>query len=555
MVFLGTVGTSVRSVQAATSDICKVTVVDSNGDAVKTVLKGDHVLALIRIQDDDDVPGALGVDIDADSGNADIVSEVMDTGGTDSTGADILNDVSQPATNTILNVQSFDVDDIGTGAGSLNINPVLDDYDISSIADDDADVCGTSTDDGFAAVDITCTKVGSFAVTAFSTSNPLNSLSSATINCFDLAATGTIKAVPTKVEIVPAAGSVDVSLITLTLKDSSGNDAFTDADQGFGDDVTWTTDNCQIQDVTIDENGDVSGDYEDLNDDFAAYANYPNPSTAAVVEGDVAGLDTMLMTTIDTLSSKQTLSNSSSSTDTISAVVLDCSNPTAAKPGPANVTAVFEGIDSSGNSSLQVVKVAVTVVGPPASVVATSDVTSVTCGDRATITVTVKDAIGQAVSDHTLVEAASNFGSVLAGTGAIAGQFGPVVPVASTGAETFNGVATFFLLTSNTQTGLYDVTVATGGGGAVADQLLGGVFSTPVVTAHVQVSCTQPAVAAAAPTVTAPRTGTGGVISPPNTGDAGLAATSTGSSWTLFVIAGAVAFALAGFAGLKFARR
>jgi hypothetical protein len=59
-------------------------------------------------------------------------------------------------------------------------------------------------------------------------------------------------------------------------------------------------------------------------------------------------------------------------------------------------------------------------------------------------------------------------------------------------------------------------------------------------------------VAPVAPTVTAPRTGQG--IVPPNTGDAGLAAAS-GNGLSLFVIAGIVAFALAGVATLRFARR
>jgi hypothetical protein len=62
------------------------------------------------------------------------------------------------------------------------------------------------------------------------------------------------------------------------------------------------------------------------------------------------------------------------------------------------------------------------------------------------------------------------------------------------------------------------------------------------------------AVAPAAPTVNPPSTGTGtGNITPPNTGDAGLAAGSS-SSASLFVIAGAVAFVLAGLASVRFAR-
>ena len=55
-----------------------------------------------------------------------------------------------------------------------------------------------------------------------------------------------------------------------------------------------------------------------------------------------------------------------------------------------------------------------------------------------------------------------------------------------------------------------------------------------------------------APAVNPPVTGTGtGSITPPNTGDAGLAATNSGTS-SLFVIAGAMALMLAGLATFKF---
>jgi len=60
----------------------------------------------------------------------------------------------------------------------------------------------------------------------------------------------------------------------------------------------------------------------------------------------------------------------------------------------------------------------------------------------------------------------------------------------------------------------------------------------------VTVECTV-AVAAAAPAATAPRTGQG--ITPPSTGDAGLAS-SNSSSMTLIAIAGAVALIATGFA-------
>jgi hypothetical protein len=155
--------------------------------------------------------------------------------------------------------------------------------------------------------------------------------------------------------------------------------------------------------------------------------------------------------------------------------------------------------------------------------------------------VTVTDAINQKVSDHTLVELITNYGGVIGGTGSSL-FFQNVNPLSSSTAETFGGVATAYLLTSTAHVGAYEVVAASGG------TLLGGVFSTPVVTSQVTVTCST-----AAPAVTAPSTGTGS-ISPPNTGDAGLAAGSS-SSATLYVIAGAIAFALAGLASFRYARR
>jgi hypothetical protein len=179
---------------------------------------------------------------------------------------------------------------------------------------------------------------------------------------------------------------------------------------------------------------------------------------------------------------------------------------------------------------------------------------TVRCGEKATIQVSVKDAIGQNVSDHTRLEAVTNAGGVLGGTGAVQGLAGPVVPISSTVAETFDGQSTFYLLTSEQHSGPYEVVVTTGGAGSVTTGL-GGVFSTRPVVIQTTVTCTLPVAAPAAPsappTVTAPRTGQG--ITPPNTGEAGLADTSAG--WTLFAVVGMAAFAVAGLATLKFARR
>ena len=89
-------------------------------------------------------------------------------------------------------------------------------------------------------------------------------------------------------------------------------------------------------------------------------------------------------------------------------------------------------IATGGSVNDIVLTVKVTVVGPPASIVVAASPTSVRCGEKSTITATVKDAIGQNVSEHTRVEAVTNSGGTLAGTGAVANQAGLVSPISST---------------------------------------------------------------------------------------------------------------------------
>jgi hypothetical protein len=87
------------------------------------------------------------------------------------------------------------------------------------------------------------------------------------------------------------------------------------------------------------------------------------------------------------------------------------------------------------------------------------------CGESKVISATIRDAHGNPVSDHTRVEFTTNYGGVLAGTGAILDPLAPgyVAPVSSTIAETYNGVATVILLTSTEHLGPYEVVIATGG--------------------------------------------------------------------------------------------
>jgi hypothetical protein len=214
-----------------------------------------------------------------------------------------------------------------------------------------------------------------------------------------------------------------------------------------------------------------------------------------------------------------------------------------ATPGPATVTIL---IDIPTVTAL-VTSVTITVIGPPASLTITASPTSLRCGEKSTITVTVKDSIGQNVSDHTPVNLVTNFGGVLAGGSPFFGS-SFVSPLSSGAGETFAGVATAFLLTSETHSGPYEV-VATAGG-----SFTGGIFSTPGISGQVTVTCGAPPAPTAAATVRAPSTGEGASVVPPNTGDGGLAGGS-GSNPLVLALSGIATLALAGFATLKVARR
>jgi hypothetical protein len=199
------------------------------------------------------------------------------------------------------------------------------------------------------------------------------------------------------------------------------------------------------------------------------------------------------------------------------AAILGCNPADApgATPGIANVTVRIESEEDDIVLTAQVV-----VVGPPAVIEAQAAPAQVRCGEKIEIKATVGDAIRQGVSNHTLLEATTNLGGVLGGTGAVAGQAGPVVPLSSTVAETFNAVATFYLLTSELHTGPYQVAIRAGGEGAVQT----GPFVSPPVVAVLEVGCFLPQPATGQQTA-GEQSGGGAsrtTITPPNTGDGGL---------------------------------
>jgi hypothetical protein len=442
------------------------------------------------------------------------------------------------------------------------------------------------------------------------------------------ATASTLTANPPTVEIIPARSNTSHSFIWFKIKDANGNPVIP------GLDVDFITDRCAINANAFGGGGGTSG----IGPVLGTLADGPNVlSMGAAIEmtgalnaaapGTYATWEysAVAQTPISIFGAAPTgypnfgyspqatrgktidgfALNGITPEGSYAAAVLDC-NPVQAPgvtPGKANIRACVQ----SFNALDVCLTTTVTVVGPPASITVAASPTSVTCGEKSTITATVVDSIGQNVSDHTRVEFVTNLGGVIGGTGAVAGFAANVAPVSSSVADTFGGVATAFLITSDVTSGPYEVVATSGGttsgdfgsvinlnaagglsssnplglgtytynqlltpvalaGGAyagayasvpVTTTYLGGQFSTPPVSAQVTVNCALPVVAAPAipaPAITAPRTGTG--ITPPNTGDAGLlGSSSSSSSWTLVALGGVFALTFAGMAAAKAARR
>jgi hypothetical protein len=461
------------------------------------------------------------VEIDDEEGDADVTSFYDDEAGAyvEISGTDVVANIIQTTAATIdadvldsLEAEfDFTLDDAVEGCGITGVGEVA---------------------DAFVIVDVTCEDPGRFEMTGYETLNLPNSITGEFL-CVANANAATLTATPTTVESHPARGNISHSLLVLTLTDEDGEPA------APGQDVDWTTDRCRIDGLTETEyETDAPGDATIGAGALFAGFSLTNEASAEAIEDSLSGHAGLTGTSSST--SFENDANPSPTVftmRTIAAAILHCEG---AAPGTANVAAEIErpGADLRATATVQV-------IGPPAFLTVTAAPNRLVCGEKATVLVTVTDAINQRVSDHTRVELITNFGGVIGGTGgtlALPGV-GPVNPLSSGAAETFGGVATAYLLTSTQHVGAYEVVAASGG------TPLGGQFSTPVVSSQVTVTCTL----AAAPTTTAPSTGTG-TISSPSTGDAGLAAPS-GSTSTLYVILGAVAFAMAGLASFGYARR
>lgn len=335
---------------------------------------------------------------------------------------------------------------------------------------------------------IICEDLGTFDI-SFSNEGTIGDSLSTELECRGTPDSTTVTASPSQVEIIPQPGSTSVSTITVEIFDSNGSPALT------GDDVLFITDNCLLDDGI-------------------------NPQASSV---SIASLD--------------------DDGSTIAEIDLDCAN-SSSEPRPATVQIL---IDRAGHDL--VLDIAVIVIGPPVAsgLSAVASPETVICGENSEILISVQDAIGQNVSDHTPLEVVTNFGGVLGGIGAVAEGEGNVTPLSSTTVEAFDGMAQVFLITSDTHVGDYEVLISTGG--HISEGEL-EVIDGPTFSIQVTVGCTP--FGGVSPTAVAPSTGNGNSITPPSTGDAGLESGSRNAA--IMLIAGAVILALFGITSISFVR-
>jgi hypothetical protein len=339
-------------------------------------------------------------------------------------GGDTIDSVLDHLVEAILDGES-DCDDLGKAAEAGALNGDASD----DIADQFQDAIEDNCDDGdfdeffifdpsLIAVDVTCNEAGTFEITFFSSFEDDDSLTME-VTCVGEVDDMTLTADPTMVETVPVGASVEYSLIIANLVDDNDDPIVGPAI------VNFSTNRCEF----LEEDGLSE---EQFNAVAAAFDNWSinDPSTAVAVNNAVATIaadEDDVSNDVESFIADEDYDNLGvDEGDNIAVIILDCSSNSQA-PGTATITAE---IDQEGADIVKTVTVAV--VGPPATVTAAASVASVTCGDTAAIVVTVKDAAGQNVSEHTLVEAVTNFGGVLGGTGAVAAQRGLVTPVSST---------------------------------------------------------------------------------------------------------------------------
>jgi hypothetical protein len=517
---IGAFGGSVRTAEAVDGDIChyntNAPAADSDEDAIV-----DHVVELgvtydlvFRVEDTGvfDIPNVT-VRADSETGAARITSYAEITDIVDPDGPSIEemhvdhvlvggNGVGTQVVDTIDPDSDPDEPGYFTDPDGNEVNGI--DGWLEDVAgvdgflgdDDTPDVCGNDDEDVWGYIDFECIEAGVFHIDIQTPEDTEETGLTLKFRCGGQAESATIAANPTTVETQPTGvtpGGLGSSTITVTVLDQFG-------DRLDGAEVTFSTDNCQFR------NTDPVGD---------------NPISPAG-----GGTTVTTFSDSDTTSDDNFLLNNPSENAAGTAeVVLNCT-VSGSTPGVAHVTAVVqrEGSDI-------VLKVDVTVVGPTAATGLTLTLTpdEIECGETIKATAKAVDANGAPVSPGTVVHFTTDTSS-----GVVGGEEG-----AQGAATTIGGEASVLIATDPGNPGTHTVIA-----------FVMNAAGTPSAQASATYEC-EGAVAPAAPTVAPPSTGTG-TITPPSTGDAGLASGSTSSS--LFVIAGAVAFVLAGLASVKFAR-
>jgi hypothetical protein len=495
--FIGAFGSgAVPSAYAAEGDICEAFTnaplgdpeddFDGQGNAVHIVDPGvrNYLVFFVEDQGSGDQEN-VEVRIDSETGSARITSyaEISDFGAD----ADVYHRLVGGSGVGSQMVDTVDPDDFDDPDG----NP-LDDVNLwleevvgisgfvpllGEAVPGDEDYCGGEDDDAWGFIDFECIESGYFHIDVLTPDDTEETGYTLKFYCTGQADRAEISASPTTVETYPAALDINgnptinrgESTIVVTVWDQ-----FDDRIDGV--EVTFTTDNCSFirqgssdfspagggTTVTTTTDSDTT---QGPNNDAGFLADNPLEHAAGTAE-----------------------------------VILNCDGPgPRGNPGVANITAV---VDRPGSDI--VLKTTVTVVGPTSATGLTLTLTpdDVECGETILATAKAVDAQGAAVSNGTWI-----FFTTDTSSGVVGGAEG-----AQGSAQTVAGEASVLIATDPGNSGIHTVIAYV-------------VNAAGVPSAQVSATYTcDAAVAPAAPTVAPPSTGTGtGSITPPNTGDAGLA--------------------------------
>lgn len=535
--FIGAFGNSTPAAYAIEGDICAAHVdaphsdTDAFGNDLYIVGQGDRHGLVFRVEDS--VGENVEIRIDSETGSARITSqaEFLNPNDLDDENDDepsygnfydpdighILTGGNGVGTQVVDTFEPFDFND-ADGNPLDGINDWLVDVGYSAFASDDWTECdsGDFVDniddlpadcdvdedevvdpddcdeiDGWGFIDFECIEPGFFHIDILTPDDTSEVGLTIKFLCPNVPDTATISARPTTLETDPVGSSSDTSNITVTVEDTNG-------DRVEHALVSFTTDNCEFE--------------ADDSDDYFSPAG--------------GGVAVETTTDTDTSSDNNFIANNPAQFSAGTAEVdLDCSD---GDLGSANVTAVVERPGSN-----IVLHTTITVVGSTAGTGLTLELTpeDFECGETLLATATAVDADGQPVSDGTLIYFTTDTSS-----GIVGGSEG-----AQGGVATDDGVSSVLIATDPSNPGIHTV---------IAYATKGNVEGQVIAQASATYTCE--GAVAPAPPVEAPDTGTGtGSITPPNTGDAGLASGSTSAS--LFIVAG-VAFVLAGLASIRFAR-